>query len=182
MSETDTTSRSDIEEAYSRMPNRLGTRREVKKLPGHLRDGEIVERMTNGSYGGGIGLLVLTDRRLLFVKEGRLSRVSEDFPLEKISSVQWSSGLTQGKITIFVTGNQAEIANVQKDDGKAMVDVIRERLAAHEATGHVDEAGAPAGQRDQIMDQLRQLGELHDSGVLTNEEFAAKKTELLQRL
>jgi hypothetical protein len=30
--------------------------------------------------------------------------------------------------------------------------------------------------------QIKQLGELRDTGVLTDEEFAAKKAELLERL
>jgi len=32
------------------------------------------------------------------------------------------------------------------------------------------------------MEQLRQLGSLRDSGVLTEDEFQAKKAELLSRL
>jgi hypothetical protein len=33
-----------------------------------------------------------------------------------------------------------------------------------------------------VTDQLHKLGELRDSGVLTEEEFETKKTELLKRL
>ena len=36
--------------------------------------------------------------------------------------------------------------------------------------------------RDEIMDTLKSLGELKESGVLTEEEFEAKKKELLSRL
>ena len=32
------------------------------------------------------------------------------------------------------------------------------------------------------MDQLRKLGELRDAGLLTPEEFDAKKSELLARM
>jgi hypothetical protein len=32
------------------------------------------------------------------------------------------------------------------------------------------------------MEQLRKLGELHQAGILTEEEFQAKKSELLRRL
>lgn len=35
---------------------------------------------------------------------------------------------------------------------------------------------------DTIMDQIRKLSELHDEGILTDEEFTAKKQELLSRL
>jgi hypothetical protein len=35
---------------------------------------------------------------------------------------------------------------------------------------------------DMIIDQIRKLGELHEEGILTDEEFLTKKTELLSRL
>lgn len=41
-------------------------------------------------------------------------------------------------------------------------------------------AAAPAS-ADPMAD-LQQLGQLHDSGVLTDEEFATKKAEILARL
>lgn len=33
-----------------------------------------------------------------------------------------------------------------------------------------------------VIDQIRKLAELHEQGILTDEEFTAKKTELLSRL
>jgi hypothetical protein len=33
-----------------------------------------------------------------------------------------------------------------------------------------------------VLSQIKQLGELRDAGVLTNEEFEAKKAEVLARL
>jgi hypothetical protein len=38
-------------------------------------------------------------------------------------------------------------------------------------------AAAPTG--DALIAQLRQLGELHDQGILTDEEFAVQKAKLL---
>ena len=35
---------------------------------------------------------------------------------------------------------------------------------------------------EMTFDQIRKLAELHESGILTAEEFTAKKTELLARL
>ena len=35
---------------------------------------------------------------------------------------------------------------------------------------------------DMTFDQIRKLAELRESGILTEEEFTAKKTELLARL
>ena len=39
-------------------------------------------------------------------------------------------------------------------------------------------AAAPAGQ-ESLIDQLKQLGELKEQGILTEEEFAAQKAKLL---
>ena len=41
---------------------------------------------------------------------------------------------------------------------------------------------APGGDAHDPADQIRKLGELRDEGLLTDEEFAAKKAELLDRL
>jgi Short C-terminal domain len=40
-------------------------------------------------------------------------------------------------------------------------------------------AAAPAASPAAPIDQLKELGELHASGVLTDEEFAAQKAKLL---
>ncbi len=34
---------------------------------------------------------------------------------------------------------------------------------------------------DMIIDQIQKLAELHEQGIVTDEEFTAKKTELLSR-
>jgi hypothetical protein len=39
-------------------------------------------------------------------------------------------------------------------------------------------APAPSGM-DSTIDQLKKLGELHDQGILTDEEFAAQKQRIL---
>jgi hypothetical protein len=38
---------------------------------------------------------------------------------------------------------------------------------------------APAGGESSMIDQLKQLGELKEQGILTEEEFAAQKAKLL---
>ena len=172
------TLRPDIAAARSKMRVKLGGGREIKRLTEHLWEGEAVERMTTGSYGNGTGLIVLTDRRLLFVQDGVMSKRSEDFPLEKVSSVQWSSGLALGTITIFASGNKTELKNVNKDDGKEIVDVVRARVTGPKATPPTTAGTA----HPDIIGQIKQLGELKDAGVLSQQEFETKKAELLRRL
>ena len=57
-----------------------------------------------------------------------------------------------------------------------------ERKAQPEAEAHqaAPQQEAPAGAaKDDDLEQLKKLGELRDSGVLTEEEFEAKKREIL---
>jgi hypothetical protein len=178
--------RPDIEAAMAKMSYKMGSKREIKRLPEHLWENEHVDLLTGGMYGPGTGLLVLTDRRLLFVKDGVMAKVSEDFPLEKISSVQWQTGMLLGTITIFASGNKAQIGNVQKPDGKAITDAVRARLnggprQAGAAAG-VTAAAAPPASAPDAHERLRKLADLHRDGILTDEEFAAKKQQIIEEL
>jgi hypothetical protein len=58
-------------------------------------------------------------------------------------------------------------------------DVTAEVLAAAGAA-QASETAATAGL--DIPDQIRKLGELRDSGLLSEEEFVAKKADLLERM
>lgn len=171
--------RPDIQAAADRMGSRFGARREIRRLTGYLWEDETVEYLAGGSYGGGLGLVALTDRRLLFVRDGWVNKASEDFPIEKISSVQWRSGFSQGVLTVFASGNKAEIKQIFNADGGRIADVIRHRIAP----GQQSTAPTPASvESDDPMAKLRQLGELRDAGVITPAEFEAKKAELLRRI
>ncbi|NDK31781.1 SHOCT domain-containing protein [Nesterenkonia haasae] len=41
---------------------------------------------------------------------------------------------------------------------------------------------APTGEQSDVIEQIKKLGELHAAGVLSDEEFTSKKTDLLNRL
>jgi hypothetical protein len=58
---------------------------------------------------------------------------------------------------------------------------VRQQFRGSAPTPEPGTGGVPPPQTD-VMDQLRKLGELRDAGVLTPEEFAAKKAQLLDRL
>lgn len=85
-----------------------------------------------------------------------------------------------GTITVFASGNKAEIKNVNNDDGKEMVDFIRSRLSGLKPAPSAAPVAAPA--EPDVFDRLRRLGELRDTGVVAPEEFEAKKADLLSRL
>jgi hypothetical protein len=53
------------------------------------------------------------------------------------------------------------------------------RWAEQDQQQYAEAAPAPAAPAAAPVDQLKELGELHASGVLTDEEFAAQKARLL---
>ena len=77
-------------------------------------------------------------------------------------------GLAMGK---QMATKQAVQAQAQKEQGAQ--EALQQQAAQAAATP------APASQMADITAQLQKLAELHKSGVLTDEEFAAAKKKLL---
>jgi hypothetical protein len=167
--------RPDIEAAKARMPVTLGTGRALRHLAGQLWERETVERIVIGNRGNGHGLLVLTDHRVVFVRDGE---PAEEFSLDRIASVQWTDGALLGAITIFASGGETVVKGMEPFTGRAFAAEVTARIDARRL-GVVAEPGSAPGD---VFEQLRRLGELRDAGILTEAEFTAKKTELLRRL
>lgn len=53
---------------------------------------------------------------------------------------------------------------------------------AHAVQSPAPKAAAPSLSRDDVYDALTKLGDLRDKGILTEEEFTAKKSELLAKI
>jgi hypothetical protein len=169
-----------IEElANNKLDMRMGVKRELKKLPSLLLDAEEVLNLARGQYDGKQGLIVLTDRRVMFVEEGMVRSRLEDFPYGRVSSVQSEKGMMFGRLIIFASGNKAEIKDVApKDRATEIGDYVRSRIAE----GSSSNGAAPASVADDPYEALRKLGQLRDAGVISPDEFEAKKASLLERI
>jgi len=147
---------------------------EAKALLEVLGPDEIPERAVKGLLGRGSGLLIATDRRAIFVDKGLIGLRVEEFPYQKISSIQYKTGMMLGEIIIHTAGNEAIIENVDKKVTRDFGEWLRTRITRATSTP------APAAPvSNDPMAQLEQLGKLREAGVVTEEEFAAKKKQLL---
>jgi Bacterial PH domain/Short C-terminal domain len=176
--------RPDIDAARKQMRATVGSGKEVERLASHLWEGERVEKMAQAQPKGeaGVGLLVLTDRRLLFVKEGMFGRgKTEDFTFDRITSVEFSKGMATADLKVLAMGNESKF-NVNKDDGKEMTDLIRSRTSRAQAVAPAAGSAQGGQPAPDIPDQIRKLSELRDEGMLTEEQFEAKKADLLSRM
>jgi hypothetical protein len=161
-----------IEAAKAKMRIRFGAGREIKKLPEHLWDDETVELLSSGNVGDKNGLLALTSHRLIFLFAGLVNSAFEDFPISNISSISYKSGMVLASIEVYASSNKATIKNVNKADAKEIADAIRARLGRPAATTTVQAAASDA-------DELAKWAGLGDSGVISAEDFEAKKRQLL---
>jgi hypothetical protein len=106
-----------------------------------------------------------------------LSKASQEMevtPIRAIASVQTRKDGFHTKVIVHATGNPIEFrfrhehARLFKDQIQALVLNFGQP--------------APTAATTDIPEQLMKLAQLRDSGIITQEEFAAKKAELLARL
>jgi tRNA threonylcarbamoyladenosine modification (KEOPS) complex Pcc1 subunit len=125
-----------------------------------------------------------------FSVTGVLTGGAEDvevIPTKSISSVQVRRGAWYHDVTIYASGNtivlSVDAADAEKLRGLVMDQVLQRSPSP--ASGGAGPAAAPAAAApsgDAIIEQIKKLGELRDAGLLTPEEFEAKKADLLGRL
>ncbi|MEU2515033.1 PH domain-containing protein [Streptomyces syringium] len=173
--------RPDIDAAAEKIAPAIGSRREIEQLPSVLWEGESVDMLASGTYGGGAGLVALTNLRLVFFKHGIMSQKLEDFPLGNISSVQWSAGLLMGTLSVFASGNRADIKQVPKPHGEALSGRLRMLIATAQASAAPTvsaPAAAPTGAQD-VASRLATLDQLRVAGAITDAEYQERRTAIL---
>ncbi len=156
-------------------------RKEIKELPSILWEDERVENIIQGTYNNGNGILVATNRRLVFVDKGLLFGLKvEDFPYDKISSIQYETGILFGKLTIFTSGNKAIIDNVLKAKVRVFGDSVRAKISAPKETSTPINQPIISHNPLDVADQLEKLAKLKSQGILSEEEFMQQKKKILE--
>lgn len=142
----------------------------------------------NQSTGFGVGLIFLAPiflcilgfRKDIVYLDGSRANNEEDF-------------VTQAAAAVGNAGRGAYENAKEKYDNAGGIDGIADSISdkakdfADDAKGAFDSIKDKAGDkveriRDDPMDKLRELGELRDKGIISEEEFNAKKEELLKRI
>lgn len=162
----------------------------VEQAQPHLEPGEGVVAAVMGSYETKIlgsdsvraGVMLATDQRIVFYAKKFGGYDLESFAYGSISSFEQSKSMMGHQISFFASGNKV---NLKWIADLASVEVFTREFKARIGAKTPSAAPAPAptvNSSDAIFEQLRQLGQLRDAGIVTPEEFEAKKTELLARL
>ena len=135
-------------------------------------------------------MFVLTSDRLI-TRSGIIAKHSREIPLERINDVTFTQtvlerALGAGDLLVESAGErgQTRIADVRKPEQvQLMIYKQTEDNSTRVVRGQMGEVmGQTAPPEQAVTEQLEQLGRLRKDGVLTEEEFQAKKAELLKRL
>lgn len=108
----------------------------------------------------------------------------EVIPTKSVSSVQVHRGPWYHDVTIYCSGNTI-VLSVDAADAEQLRTLVTDQILKGSSAAPPQPAPppAPAGPTgDEVLEQIRKLGELRDAGILTQDEFDTKKADLLGRI
>lgn len=172
--------------------------KEMNRLPEQLQSGEVVFCFTAGvmsnsgdsnstDFGISTWLVVLTDRRFLFLDAAMLSSSIDVHSIlhKNVQAVRVAQGFILGKINIDTGGRTTIIDNCEKNTVKILGDLANEWLQVLEernSAPRVMESVASAETGESGLDKLKKLGELKALGLVSEDEFNAAKAKVLASL
>jgi hypothetical protein len=146
---------------------RFGLSGALAGLAQHLAADERPELLFGGQIDGKQAVVALTDRRLL----AAYGLVGRSYSIEYGAINQVTTGMT--KVEVDGSGVNLEVKTVVRHD--ELVAALAERRRAPTPGAVTSVSGDP-------VEVLAKLASLRDAGVLNEEEFAAKKADLLGRM
>lgn len=156
----------------------FGTKKEVKELPNIIDlSNETIKYAASGFVENNTVLIVCTNKRVLFIDKGLVYGIkTSEIPLDMINGVSYSKGLLLGSVSVTNGANTTLIENIQNQATEKLASVIKEEAANFKrkiSTQNQDNS-------NDLASQLRELKSLVDEGILTEDEFNAKKKQLLK--
>lgn len=123
------------------------------------------------------GVLIITETRVVFYRKGFLGEIIETIPLKSLTSIERKSTFGHRVIRMHASHDALEFKTFEKDGEAALIKAIEN--GRHKAQAVM--AAAPVS-KDDNLDKIKKLAELKEAGVLTEEEFSAKKEKLLAEI
>jgi len=124
------------------------------------------------------GCLLATDRRLTAYVNETIGSSNLSIDYSKIDTVEIEHGAMITKLSVQSTSKTYSFPgfnNIGKSEIHDFADFIRDQASKSESDDTSESNVDPT-------EQLKNIKELHDQGVLTDEEFEEKKQSLLDKL
>ena len=116
-------------------------------------------------------MLVCSNRNLIILKKKHSDEQVEVIDLKQVKSIILKNQLMYGELSLIVGNQSLDINSINKVPAEILADNIKKWSKI--AEGEDDDF-------DQQLEQVKKLKELLDQGILTEEEFQAKKKQILK--
>lgn len=164
-----------IAEAVAKVALKVFGRKEIRHLANILDGGEEVHAIGVGALAGKMGIVALTDRRLLFLEKSLMGEDVVEFALESIGVLSLGKKMGGETLTVTHSGTSAVISSLGHGQGDGLARKFRELKSKP------TEAPAATPVADPI-EQIERLSGLRDKGILSEAEFQSQKTAILSRM
>ncbi|MYA88975.1 MAG: hypothetical protein F4X97_11105 [Boseongicola sp. SB0662_bin_57] len=127
-------SKEELEREYKRIAKECGddtffTKKELNHLPSALMEMEQVIAFSSGLMDNNTWLIVLTDRRILFLDKGMFFGLKQTaIPINKVNAVSGKTGMILGAIEISDGHATRKIKNVPKATVLHFVNKVQETI------------------------------------------------------
>ena len=133
---------------------------------------------------------VLTSQRVVY-RTGVFAKKGVEIPLDRINNINFNQGIVDrivgaGSLEVQSAGQDGETCFTDVRHPDAVQQAIYEQMEqdakrrAGWMRGDAAPAAAPAG--PDVAEQIRQLADLRDKGLISAAEYEAKKAQLLERM
>ncbi len=152
-------------------------KKEIKALPEVLDDTETIKYACSGVLDGHTWLVVCTNKRVIFLNKNMIVGMDQkEIPLAVINAVSYSKQFVSGTVSITNGANVTGIEKINAVAAPIMAKTIREQMAAIKSP---TQSQTVVQSTPDIPDEIRKYKQLLDDDIITQEEFDAKKKELL---
>ena len=114
-------------------------------------------------------LLVCTNQRLIVISKKLSDLIVKTILLDRIKSVLLRHQIVYDEIILVVDNEQIDFNSINKISAAILADDLRTLSKLAQGKGELDKQ----------VEQIKKLKELVDQGILTEEEFQAKKKKIL---
>ncbi|WP_160137455.1 SHOCT domain-containing protein [Chryseobacterium sp. c4a] len=151
----------------------------IKKLFNALLDDENIIHASNAVYNNHSGVLLATERRLLFVGADSKISLPEIIDYDEVISVDLIEPVNHIKIT--TSENIFNFLEVLHEPEKCLAK-IEEQIKLFKDKKLTESQPIQNNNEPSLFDILERLGSLRQNGLITDEEFAEQKKKILVQL
>lgn len=145
----------------------------------HLEEGEEILASVMGAYETKMlgnnamknGVFIATKSRIVFFGKRLTGYDLESFPYSNISSIEMGKNLMGHHISFFASGNKIKMKWINAGDIDSFISLVKSNIGS--------KSGMENRQLSCPADEIKKYAELRDQGIITEEEFNAKKKQLL---